>query len=304
MRKILGSYINGNTFVIMYPDGTKERYIKDGEVPMPEFPESIDLKITNRCNMRCKMCAEQSTPRGEHANLNNPLLNSLQPYTELAIGGGNPLEHPGLHALLVRMKYQRVICNLTVNVRHFMDYKYMLMGLADQNLIHGLGVSVPNDIPYSDEFFKAIKKFPNAVIHTIAGYTPQYIFEDLKDHNLNLLILGYKTKGLGVEYYATHYHIVDDMLIELAQTLPDLRNHFKAIAFDNLAVKQLCLSSIISKEEYNNFYMGDDGEYTMYVDLVTNKFGKSSTHSLSDINSYSISELFGQLYEKEHCLWE
>jgi hypothetical protein len=201
------------------------------------------------------------------------------------------------------MKYQRVICNLTVNVRHFMDYKYMLMGLADQNLIHGLGVSVPNDIPYSDEFFKAIKKIPNAVIHTIAGYTPQYIFEGLKDHNLNLLILGYKTKGLGAEYYATHYHIVDDMLIELAQTLPDLRNHFKAIAFDNLAVKQLCLSSIISKEEYDNFYMGDDGEYTMYIDLVAGKFGKSSSHPLRNINANSVADLFAQVHGEEHYLW-
>ena len=43
----LGTYVNGNTIVVMYTDGTKIRYVRTGEEPAPEYPESIDLKITN-----------------------------------------------------------------------------------------------------------------------------------------------------------------------------------------------------------------------------------------------------------------
>ena len=49
-------------------------------------------------------CHEQSGPHGVHGDLNNPLLDTLHPYTELAIGGGNPLEHPDLIPFLQKMK--------------------------------------------------------------------------------------------------------------------------------------------------------------------------------------------------------
>ena len=100
-NNILGTYVNGNTIVAIYKDGTKERYIKSGEIPAPEFPESIDLKITNKCDISCQFCAEGSTPDGADACLDDSLLDSIPPYTELAIGGGNPLKHPCLLEFLV-----------------------------------------------------------------------------------------------------------------------------------------------------------------------------------------------------------
>lgn len=59
--EILNQYINGNTLVTIYNDGTKIReYNKD---PQPEFPESIDLKITDYCDMGCPYCHESSTKK-------------------------------------------------------------------------------------------------------------------------------------------------------------------------------------------------------------------------------------------------
>ena len=48
-------------------------------------------------------------------------------------------------------------------------------------------------------------------------------------------------------------------------------------AFDNLAVDQLRLREVLGDKNFNDFYMGDDGEYTMYVDAVEERFAVSST---------------------------
>lgn len=292
MSNVLGTYVNGNTIVVMYDDGTKVRYIKDGETPAPEYPESMDLKITNCCDLGCPMCAEQSSPDGSHALLDTPLIESIHPYTELAIGGGNPLEHPQLLGFLTHMYTKSVICNLTVNVVHFMNNIPLLERLRDMELIHGLGISVPTAIP--DGLIPVLKDFPNAVIHTIAGATPISTYDQLADHDLNLLILGFKFKGKGKEYAKNHW--MQDRWFYLSDCIDDMRQHFKAIAFDNLAVEQLGIRDIF-QDEFSELYMGDDGEFTMYIDLVAGRYGKSSTHELTKIDANTVSELFHKLKE-------
>ena len=51
---------------------------------------------------------------------------------------------------------------------------------------------------------------------------------------------------------------------------------FKCISFDNLAIKQLEPKRLMSEEDYSQFFMGIDGEYTMYIDAVNRQFAKSS----------------------------
>ena len=291
MEKI-GSYVNGNTIVVMYNNGTKERYIKDGEDPHPVFPESMDVKITNMCNAGCPMCAECSTPDGAHANLlHNPLLDSVQPYTELAIGGGNPLEHPELFEFLKNMKRQHVICNLTVNQKHFLENLGFLHVLTDYGYIHGLGVSIPEAPSYYA--LDKLGYFPNAVVHTIAGYTPVETYEQLADHNLNLLILGFKNKGHGEDMVHRHFATIMHKTIELEQYLREGNyRRYKAVAFDNAAVDQLRCKEWMPVDAFEQFYMGGDGEFTMYLDLVKNEYAKSSTHPTKPIDGNTISELF------------
>ena len=290
MKKI-GTYANGNTIVTIYRDGTKVRRI-NGDVPAPEFPESIDLKITNRCDLGCPMCAEMSTPDGIHANLNRFLLQTIRPYTELAIGGGNPLEHPNLVRFLSQMRDQKVICNLTVNVKHFMEQTDFLRNLVDAELIHGIGISIPNKVPKD---FDVPECFPNAIIHTIAGYTPIETFIQLEDRDLNLLILGFKEKGKGAACMDSSISDLAANTAMLSDYVLSARKRFKAIAFDNLAIQQLMIKSKMPAKEYKKFYMGDDGEFTMYIDLVSDTFAPSSTHKPHRIDSGSISVLFGQV---------
>ena len=293
MKRRLGTYVNGNTVVAIYNDGSKERYLPNDEPAAPDFPESIDLKITDKCDLGCAMCHECSTPDGDHADLSDPILNTLHPHTELAIGGGNPLEHPDLPDFLRRTHSQGVICNVTVNAVHFMKNIDYLRSLVDECLVYGLGISIPSVVP--EGFFDAVQEFPNAVIHTIAGITPIDVFRSLADRNLNLLILGYKYKGRG-ENLMNRYPIdIYTNIFELEKNVMTLPQHFRNVGFDNLAVKQLVMKDKLADEQWDNLYLGDDGEFTMYIDLVKRMAAKSSTHEAFHFSTDSIDQLFHQI---------
>lgn len=299
MTEKLAQYKNGNTIVVILKDGTKIRHTPDGQKPEPEFPESIDLKITNKCDMGCAFCHEQSSPEGLHADLRSPLLESLPAGTELAIGGGNPLEHPGLEDLLERMKEQAVICNMTVNIVHFERHHDQIKRWFEKGLIHGLGVSVGQEL-LTPGRIALIQKFPTAVVHTIVGIFGAFDNMMLSDKNLNLLILGYKQYGRGVTYEHEPYSRVNENTNWLKTKLPELKEHFRSVCFDNLALKQLDVKNTLfcrRPEDWKTFYMGDDGSFTMYVDLVKKEFAKSSVSPRQSMLSNNIRDLFKAVRE-------
>ena len=48
------------------------------------------------------------------------------------------------------------------------------------------------------------------------------------------------------------------------------------MSFDNLAIEQLDVKRLMSDDEWKEFYMGDDGKYTFYIDMVEGTYGKNS----------------------------
>ncbi len=270
--KLLASYQNGNYLVKIYEDGTKIRITKEDKF-IAFFPESIDIKITNNCDVNCKMCHELSNVNGKHANLNHPVINSLKEGMELAIGGGNPLTHPELINFLKRLKKKKIIANLTVNQKHFNLNKELLISLIKEKLIYGLGISI-NDEYDLEKIIIFAKEYPNVVIHVIAGIIDEKILMKLFDKDLKLLILGYKKIGRGKIYFS---NAILENINYLKDNIINISKHFKIISFDNLAIEQLEMKSKISKEEYDKYYMGDDGDFTMYIDLVKEEYALSST---------------------------
>lgn len=289
MRKVLGSYRNGNYMVTICDDGTKIRHNNEDSL-IAAFPESIDMKISNRCDMGCPQCHEQSVPNGKLAPLYHPLLDSLHPYTELALGGGNILEHPDLEDFLERMAARHIICNATLHLHHFLtNYDYLLK-LSRSGLIHGLGVSVNSLI--DEETINKIKSFPNAVVHTIAGVMPWSGYVALANRGLKILILGYKAYGRGVNYLCEESDKIRENIEVLRQRLPYLMGRFSLISFDNLALEQLQIRELVGEETWEKYYMGDDGQYTMYIDLVKQEYATSSVSPRMPIDSDKIEELF------------
>ena len=269
--KLIGSYSNGNYSVSIYDDGTKIR-VNKLDCFLPEKPESIDLKITNRCDQLCPMCHEDSIPDGKHGNiLNLKFLDTMLPFSEIAIGGGNPLTHPDLITFLYQLKDRQLIANMTVNQVHFIRKQECIHDLVQHGLIHGLGVSVKcADLTT----LRLLEDYSNAVVHVIAGVIEMDQLKKMFDRNLKLLILGYKDHRRGV---TAHNSLTDYRMGQLYDALPELIKHFKVVSFDNLAIKQLRPQRLMNEQKWAEFYMGEDGQFTMYIDAVQREFSCSST---------------------------
>ena len=294
--KIIGEYQNGNYAVTLWSDGTKVRE-NDLDFFAPEKPESMDLKITNCCDMGCKFCHEDSKPDGKHGDiLSLPFLDSLLPYTEIAIGGGNPLEHPDLIPFLELLNSKNLIPSMTVNQMHFMNNIGVLHNLVDRKLIYGLGISL---IHPSGEFVSAVSRFPNAVIHVINGVVPFVHLQTLAKKNFKILILGYKEFRRGDAMYASEHEDIEGRKSILYKNLPAIIKDgwFDVVSFDNLAIKQLNPKRLMSDAQWNKFYMGDDGSFTMYVDAVNWEFAKSSISTERWTITDDIKEMFNTVKE-------
>lgn len=266
-------YKNGNYYVrIDLDDGTKER-ITLGDKFIADFPESIDICCTSYCTANCPYCYAQCSVNGKHADIMNAkFIDTLHPYTEAALQL-NDLSHPDLIPFLEKLKSNRVIANCTINQIHFEQKEDLIADLISRGLVKGVGVSLRKATP---EFVKRIKKYPNAVVHTINGVVSGDDLEIMRDNNLKILILGYKDLGRGISYKKNN-----DLTVELRQrylydVLETLPYSFKIMAMDNLAISQLKPQRFLSKEKWDEIYMGDEGTASMYVDLVTGKFGVSS----------------------------
>ena len=271
---LLGRYKNGNFVTTILSDGTKIRETKDDEF-IPNFAENMDVKICNYCDIGCKFCHEGSSLHGKFGDiLNEKFIDTLHPYQEVAIGGGDATSHPDLIPFLQKLKEKKVISNMTVNQIHFETNQDLIKKLVEENLIYGLGVSL---VSPTQKFIETIKKYPNAVIHVINGVFSVDDLMNLQNNNLKILILGYKELRRGNDYLNKNHIIVNNRKRWLKGVLPEIIDRFNTISFDNLAIEQLDVKRLTSDEEWEQFYMGDDGTSTFYVDMVEQKFAKSST---------------------------
>jgi len=276
MKKILTRYKNGNYNVILCDDGTKIRY-NDLDNLIPAFAESIDCNITEKCDGNCQYCYLGCNENGKHADLNQPFFDTLHKGQELALNG-NDLSHPQLMDFLVRMKKQGVICNLTVNQKHFIKHKDAIKKMAADGLIYGIGISLVDSA--DKRLYKYIEEFPNAVIHTIAGLLTENDIKNLTDKDIKLLILGYKVLGRGDHYFYSHEEEIREKIKWLGENIISISKKFQVVSFDNLAIEQLDLKERVDSKTWDHLYMGDEGEFTFYIDAVRHKFAESSLQNL------------------------
>ena len=276
---VLGSYKNGNYTVTIYEDGTKIRE-NDLDTLIPDTVESFDFLITKWCDIGCPFCHEDAKTDGKHGDiLNLKFLETLHPYTEIAIGGGYTLAHPDFDKFLQYCKEKKFIPSMTVNQIHFERDFDRIKKMVDDKLIYGLGISLTDP---SDEFIEKVKQIPNAVIHVINGIVTLEQLQKLSGNGLKILILGYKEFRRGVIYLNHETEKIKKNKRDLYYHIPFIISHgwFKVISFDNLAISQLDIRGIMSPEDWKTFYMGDDGEYTMYIDAVNQTFAKNSCEPL------------------------
>ena len=277
MSDLLAQYQNGNLMTSLYSDGTRIRVTQDDEFN-PAFAENVDVHISDRCDHLCPMCYAGCTPDGEFANLFDwKFLDSLHAGMEMALNLNFPI-HPYIEQFLILLKEKGIVANVTVNQDHFEQNQRVIKRLYDQGLIYGIGVSLVKATP---QFIDVAKTYPNLIIHVINGVVTPMDLDLLKDHDLKLLILGYKDIGRGTTYQAKHKQTVEMNQASLYYSLEVLIKHFKVVSFDNLALEQLNVRRLLTDEEWEQFYGGDDGLFSFYINLVKGYFAKNS---LSDVH--------------------
>ena len=259
-------------------------------------------------NMVVHNCYEGCTKEGEHGKLfNYQFINTLHPYTEMALNG-NDMDHPRLEEFLKFLKTKKVFANITVHQNQFLKNFDLIKRLSSEKLVYGIGVSYNH---YSEEFINKIKEFPNIVLHTINGILTEEDVEKLKGHNLKVLVLGYKHLKRGFDYIKYNKNDVTKNQNYLKENLSKIieNKYFKLISFDNLAITQLNVKELMPQEEWERFYMGDDGGYTFYIDMVKGEFAKNSiSPDRYPIGNKSIDDMFDiirkieELKNKQHQL--
>lgn len=308
MSRIIGAYKNGNYVVTIFNDGTKIRSTNADEF-IPAFAENCDVKISDYCNIGCKFCYEGCSVNGKHAVLLNDdrtpsynFLNTLHPYTEMALNG-NDVMMPKFEEFLKFLKNKFVIANVTFNQKHFKANKDYIMQLKSNKLINGIGISL-TDVD-DTELMEFLNTQQDVVIHTIAGIIDDITIEKLKKYpNLKILILGYKTLKRGINYKREHNSDIAENFRMLQYRLKEMTETFKVISFDNLAIEQLDVKNTLFKnnqEEWDKFYMGDDGTFTFYIDMVKGEYAKNSCMSEDErfpIGDLTIDEMFMNIKNK------
>ena len=85
-------------------------------------PELVDISISNNCSKGCSFCYRDSNVNGSFMTLYeyNYVLDSLQHpiwgnVFQIAIGGGEPLEHPNLVEIIESTHSRKIVPNFTTN---------------------------------------------------------------------------------------------------------------------------------------------------------------------------------------------
>lgn len=288
------NYRNGNYVVYFDTEtGDKTRNTHDTEYK-PKFAENCDVTITEYCDGGCPYCYAGCSTKGKHGDLNAAFLKTLHPYTELAING-NDLSHPDLEDFLTRMKAQGVIVNMTVNQKHLVQHYNKIIAWQNDKLVHGVGVSyVMPDV----EFLQKVVQCPKVVVHVIEGIVTASDIEYLAGHNLNILILGYKTTGRGAQYVSERESSVLRNSVWLKNNLKEVFQKFESVSFDNLALEHLDVRLAVTDAQWEHHYMGEDGDFTFFINLVDGYFAKNSTSAEHYPLMDSVDEMFAFIQNK------
>lgn len=303
-------YINGNYIVKISKDGTKVyTALRNGEDFNPEFPDSIDLKITGRCDIGCKYCHESSTPGGKELDVDRTkkMLDELPDYPiEIAIGGGDILTCPDkLKDLVLWLKHKKCATVAgTINLKSLMkSYGTHLQDEQEELLreFDSIGISI-DKVPTLEEqnYIARMTSVATVIVyHVILGIiSPEDLSTLLTNagpYSSRILVLGYKSFGRGLtfgnpltpELIERYRKIV--LSEEVRNSLKWLKNNTKGlvkptispqwsgcIGFDNLAIQQLSLKDLIPEQLWEILYLGDEFTNTMYVDAVEETFAPTS----------------------------
>jgi len=293
-----------------YSNLTKIRTLdRNGKIPLyGDSPDLIDFCITNYCTKGCTFCYQDSTPQGKHAPLNDikQLLRKFKNFGvfELAIGGGEPTDHPDFIEILKYAYDLGMMPNFSTQSFKWIDNPEILHAV---NEYCGSTAFSTQDSQAAIKWLSLCKKHNiyNSTIHYILGAEPienlkAFIekiafYENLTEEYFfaTLILLKWKECGrAGKQPYST------DGWWKMITTDTDKQSHI-----------QIGIDSFLVDDVKNNMlkvppvlYNADDGHFSYYVNAVDNLCGVHSSVEKNKLNKFNkpndIVKLWKNRYEK------
>jgi len=256
-----------------------------GDYTKAAAPELVDLKITDKCTHGgCSYCYQGSTPAGKHAPMYGAggiyavvqALANLRVF-EVAIGGGEPTEHPDFIDILEVFERQGVVPNFTTRNLEYLRDEQKAKRIAE--VIGGFAVSVDERTGFEAPLKLrdgplGAKMSIQYVIGTGSDAFLGALVKACHERGVRLTLLGYKTTGRG----ASALRVLDGVQARQTETWIDVVRgavEWPRIGIDTTLAAQ-SEARLRDAGVSAHFYTTKEGDFSCYVDAVAGTIAPSS----------------------------
>ncbi len=302
---------------ILFQDrtGDKIRFsFDDKPIVKSTLPELVDLKITNSCSKGCKFCYMDSTPSGQHAERINifhivDVLREGGATLEIALGGGEPTEHPNFAHILEYINKTGMHANFSTAKIDWLDDPVFRHRVLSNARSFAYSVSSAEQVDklaskweelqlfYRDSGramgLPAIKTYRPAVqvvLGTISKKVFKEIYDACSEQTIQLTVLGFKAVGRARGKKPLDYSWVVDE-INSSKT-----NKWVRVAVDTCVAAEF-KDEFAAADIEPVLYETEEGKFSCFVDAVTNTIAPSSFYEgelrckLGDIHEFTLPKL-------------
>ena len=289
---------DGDNFLVIYDPvtGNKTHFAKGsykiGDVPA-DFPELVDLKISDYCDLGCTFCYQNSTRRGKHGDLQviKDVISKLSHLGtfEIAIGGGEPMQYPHLEEVIHHANKCGVTANFTtkdhVALSERGDLLHYIGGVA-------LSVTTAEDVY---EVAKSLVRLTREEMSRLSFQVPvgaqtfeQFVelMEAISNYSIQrVTLLGYKMVGRGTpSKYHSFESKLGDVFFKQEPYAWDTSRYHQVPVYRNLNVgidTQLAqrapeFINKLPRQVVDKVVMYKEGLHSCYIDAVKQQIAPSS----------------------------
>lgn len=253
--------------------GTKLRVAFNNEdTSKSTVPELVDLKITNKCSQGCKYCYQNSTPKGLHGDKSVifnilTILSHLNVF-EVAIGGGEPTDHPDFWEIIESAYNAGITPNFSTRELYWISDPEQLGKF--KKYCGAFAYSVDKMWQVTDFYEKIVKHDlqNKATVQLVVGGIPEEEFNEIinfmQSVSIKYTLLGYKKVGRGLN------------VIQNVYSNKTIRKAINGRAGVDTAFVQQFGNILKSEGADTSNYEIQEGKHSMYIDAVTSNMGPSS----------------------------
>jgi hypothetical protein len=284
---------NDAIIVFSRTDGSKVRFSISEMSETPSYtkgsaPELCDVKITDFCAANCAFCYQSSTTKGRHAAMDDitkvaDMCRDMGVF-EVAIGGGEPTEHPDFASILRSFTSRDIVPNFTTFSDKWLGDEKLVKAVSET--VGGIGVSCLDakgldlvariSAAMMGSPVASLFRSPRIMAQHVFGSVPLHVTAEFLraafDQGIPVLLLGYKDVGFGANY---RRHDADDAGVFLKLALSDADMSRASLSVDTAFVdKNPGLLEALSIPEA--LVSSPEGKFSCYVDAVEGLMGPSS----------------------------